>query len=158
MKEVSLVGKSPGYEKSFNIGGDIWCVSSIFNCLHPPKTSLIFQLHELSQWEPWLSKYPEKIIVAFPAEHPYKLYPVKQMLDKYGPVFGSSVSWMLALAIEQGYTKINMFGLDMASKQEYVDQRDTVFYMIGRAEALGIEVFIPSDSRLFFKDRIYGVM
>jgi len=30
--------------------------------------------------------------------------------------------------------------------------------MCGRAEALGIEINIPQDSRTFFKDRIYGVI
>jgi uncharacterized protein YqgQ len=93
-----------------------------------------------------------------PQEPIYNIYPVEDMLKKYGPVFGSTVSWMIALAIEREYTIINLFGLDMATKQEYIDQRDTLFYMIGRAEAVGINVVIPEDSRIYFKDRIYGVM
>ena len=46
----------------------------------------------------------------------------------------------------------------MTTHTEYMDQRDTFFYMIGRAEALGIKVNIPEGSRAFFKDRIYGVV
>lgn len=157
MKIVSLVGKSKGYEKSFSAEGDIWCVSSVFKCLSSKKVNLIFQLHKPDDWEDWLKTYPEKVIVAFPSSA-YQTYPVDAMVIKYGPVFGSTVAWMIALAIEREYNQINLFGLDMASKQEYIDQRDTVFYLIGRAEALGIKVKIPEDSRLFFKDRIYGVM
>ena len=157
MKVLNLVGKSPGYEKSFNTVGDTWCVSSVFNCLNHEKVNLIFQLHNPDTWESWVPKYKDKVIVGYPTVG-CQTYPVHKMLKKYGPVFGSTIAWMLALAIEREYTIINLFGLDMASKQEYIDQRDTVFYMIGRAEALGINVVIPEDSRIFFKDRIYGVM
>lgn len=158
MKIVSLVGKSKGYEKSFNAEGHTWCVSSVFNCLNAKKVNLIFQLHKPEDWENWIKNYKEKVIIAFPVLTEYNQYPVNEMLNKYGPVFGSTVSWMLALAIEREYDQINLFGLDMASKQEYIDQRDTVYYMIGRAEALGIKVNIPTNSRLYFKDRIYGVL
>lgn len=157
MKVLNLVGKSPGYEKSFNAVGDIWCVSSVFNCLNPKKVNLIFQLHNPDTWEPFIPEHKEKVIVGYPSVG-YEQYPVHKMLKKYGPVFGSTASWMIALAIEREYNVINTFGLGMASKQEYIDQRDTFFYMIGRAEALGINVVIPEDSRIFFKDRIYGVM
>ena len=153
---MSLVGKAKGYEKSFNAEGHIWCVSSVFTCLNPDKVDLIFQIHTPDTWEKWLPKFKEKVIVAFPCA--YQLYPAHEMIQKYGPVFGSTVAWMLCLAIERRYEKICMYGLEMASKQEYIDQRDTLFYWIGRAEERGIDVVIPAESRIFFKDRIYGVM
>lgn len=156
MKTLSIVGKSPGYEKVYEADGHVWCVSSVFKSLNPDKVDLIFQLHKPEVWEDWLLSEWKRVITAFPG--PCRMYPVKQMLDKYGPVFGSSISWMIALAIEEGYERINIFGVDLATQQEYIDQRDTFFYFCGRAEALGIEICIPTDSRTFFKDRIYGVM
>lgn len=158
MKEVSIVGKASGFDKVNEAEGDVWCVSSVFKKLDPEKVDLIFQLHNPEFWEEWLPEMHEKTITAFNMQGFYKLYPVHDILKKYGAVFGSSVSWMLALAMERGYEKINLYGLDMASHQEYIDQRDTVFYLIGRAEERGIEVYIPENSRLFFKDRIYGVL
>lgn len=155
MRIVNLVGKAPGYEKSFNAEGDTWCVSSVFECLNPEKVSLIFQIHEPETFEDWLPEFHSKVITAF---GPYQRYPVDDMLEKYGDVFGSSGAWMIALAMERGYERINFFGFGMASKQEYIDQRDTLFYWIGRAEERGIDVVIPEDSRIFFKDRIYGVL
>ena len=156
LKTVALVGKAKGYEKSFNEEGGIWCTSSVFSCLNPDKVDLIFQLHTPDTWENWLPRYKEKVIVAFPCD--YQQFPAHEMIEKYGPVFGSTGAWMLALAIERGYERIKFFGFGMASKQEYIDQRDTLFYWIGRAEERGIEVIIPEDSRIFFKDRIYGVL
>ena len=156
MRIVNLVGKAPGYEKSFNAEGDTWCTSSVFDCLNSRKVDLIFQIHEPDVWEDWLIDYKEKVIVAFPSE--FQQYPAHDMIEKYGPVFGSTGAWMFALAMERGYNRINFFGFGMASKQEYIDQRDTLFYWIGRAEERGIDVVIPEDSRIFFKDRIYGVV
>lgn len=159
MKEVSIVGRSNGYEHSFKAEGEIWVVSSAFKLLHPDKVDLIFQLHKPDVWESWLPEESERVVTAFPGKIvKYRNYPVEYMLKKYGPVFGSSVSWMIALAIEEKFEKINIFGCDLASKEEYINQRDTFFYMCGRAEALGIEINIPEDSRSFYKDRIYGVM
>jgi len=155
-KILSIVGKSPGFDGCNSVESDIWCVSTVFKSLNPDRVDLIFQMHKPEIWEKWLNDFSNKVITAF--SDLYRLYPVKEMLDKYGPVFGSSISWMLALAIKEGYNKIYFFGCDMASKEEYIDQRDTFFYMCGRAEALGIEIVIPESSRIFFKDRIYGVV
>lgn len=153
---LSIVGRSASYEGCYIIDGDTWVVSSVYEKMIPDKVDLVFNLHKPDVWEKWLTDIKNKVVTAFPFGS--NIYPVNDMLDKYGPVFGSSVSWMLALAIEYKYEKIYLFGLDMASKEEYVNQRDTLFYMIGRAEALGVEIIIPEDSRIFFKDRIYGVV
>jgi len=156
MKPLSIVGRSAGFEKYLETEGAVWCVSSVFKQMYPDKVDLIFNLHKPDAFEKWLPEEWQRVVIGFPG--PYRQYPVQTMLNKYGPVFGSSIAWMIALAIEEGYEKINIFGCDMASKEEYIYQRDTFFYMVGRAEALGIEVSIPENSRTFFKDRIYGVM
>lgn len=157
MKSVSIVGRAPGFEKALEAEGALWCVSSAFKLLNnADKVDLVFQMHKPPVWEDWLTEIWQKVVVAYPG--PFRLYPVEAMVKKYGFAFGSSISWMIALAIEQGYERINIFGVEMASQVEYAEQRDTLFYMVGRAEALGIKVVIPKGSRLFFKDRMYGVM
>lgn len=158
MRIISIVGKSPGFDQVKEAEGDIWCVSSAFKQLEGIcDVDLIFNLHKPDAFEKWLPEEYQRVCTAFPG--PYRRqYPVKHMLDKYGPVFGSSISWMIALAIEEGYKRINIFGCDMATHIEYIDQRDTFFYMCGRAEALGIDIVIPESSRVFYKDRIYGVV
>lgn len=157
-RSVSIVGKSPGYEKVFDTEDSIiWVVSSVFKNpkIQPEKVGLIFNMHKPEIFEDWLPKESRRAITAF---GPYQRYPVDYMFKKYGPVFGSSITWMIALAIEHGYKEINIFGCEMATQKEYIDQRDTFFYMVGRAEALGIKVNIPEGSRVFFKDRMYGVI
>jgi hypothetical protein len=173
MKELSIIGASPsistvteesgvkravkssGYEKAKERTCERWCVSSVYKKLDFP-VDKIFQLHKREIWEDWIGEEGDRVIVAHPDLYAEK-YPVQEMLVKYGPVFGSSISWMLALAINRGFQRINIYGVDMATQKEYIEQRDTFFYFCGRAEALGIEIYIPQDSRTFFKDRIYGV-
>ncbi len=152
MKEVTIMGRAPGYVRIKEIAqGDFWAVSSAFHLVREIREpDLIFQLHSPETWEDWIQQERKRVITSFE-------YPITAMVNKYGAVFGSSIAWMIALAIEKGYEKINLVGLDMATEVEYIDQRDTLFYWIGRAEASGITVCIPDDSRIFFKDRIYGV-
>lgn len=173
MKEVSIVGKSNGYKKALESPGEIWAVSSAFKLLPSGRVKLIFNLHKPDVWEPWLEEESRRVMTAYPDrehgpdtgshspgyQHPgFLQFPSKALFNKYGPVFGSTISWMMAFAIEQRYQKINIFGVDMATQEEYIDQRDTFFYMAGRAEERGIEIIIPEDSRTFFKDRMYAVM
>lgn len=155
MRTVSIVGKAPGFEKYLEADGDTWCVSSVFKQMDPDRVQFIFNLHKPDAFESWLSVEFQRVYTAFPG--PYRQFPIDNIVKKYGLVFGSSVSWMIALAIENGYEKINIFGVEMGTKEEYFTQRDSFFYMCGRAEALNIEIYIPKESRTFFKYQCYGV-
>jgi len=160
MKSVSIVGRSPGFEQYEEIeGAHVWCVSSVFKQMDPKKVTCIFNLHKPELFESWLPSEAKRAVTAHPGKLVnYRHFPANDLIKKYGAVFGSSISWMIAASIEQGYEEINIFGCDMGAHEEYMEQRDTFFYMVGRAEALGIKVNIPTTSRAFFKDRIYGVM
>lgn len=154
MKEVCIVGRGPGFEKCLDTPGEIWVVSTAFKQLPSDRVNRIFNLHKPEAMESWLYEEAGRVVSVY---GPFHRFPANELVNKYGPVFGSSIAWMLALALEEGYEKIYITGADMATREEYIDQRDTVFYWIGRAEAAGVEVVIPPDSRLYFKDRIYGV-
>ena len=160
MRSLSIVGKSPGFEKYLEAEeAHVWCVSSVFKQMVPDKVDFIFNLHKPELFESWLPEEYKRVVTAHKGvDVNYRYFPANDLLNKYGNAFGSSIVWMIAIAIEQGYREINIFGCDMATHEEYMDQRDTFFYMIGRAEALGIIVNIPETSRAFFKDRVYGVV
>lgn len=160
MRRLSIVGKSPGFEKYLEVEeAHVWCVSSVFKQMVPQKVTCIFNLHKPEVFESWLPEEAGRVVTAHPGKLiNYRYFPANDLINKYGHVFGSSIVWMIAAAIEQGYEEINIFGCDMATHEEYIDQRDTFFYMIGRAEAVGVKVNIPQTSRAFFKDRVYGVV
>lgn len=162
---INIVGKSHGYEIAEEAPGKTWVVSSVFPMLkNPSVVDLIFNIHKPELWEPWLLREAHRTMTAFPrkvsapGERQFLMFPAKELLAAYGPVFGSSIAWMIAFATTQKPKTISIFGVDMATEPEYIEQRDTLFYWIGRAEAHGISVIIPENRRIFFKDRIYGVI
>jgi hypothetical protein len=92
-------------------------------------------------------------------------YPLDEIVEKYlkdfkrdGTViqyFTSSVCYAIALAIYQGYERIELYGVDMANNTEYIYQRDGIALWFGIALGLGIEVYIPRNCAMFNSPR-YG--
>jgi hypothetical protein len=85
-----------------------------------------------------------------------KSYPRAIMTAKYGTYFTNSISWMLAMAIDEGYKEIHLYGVDMAQGSEYMDQRPSCEYFIGLARGMGIIVKIPKESDLLKAPHLYG--
>ncbi len=84
--------------------------------------------------------------------------PFEALIEKYGPYFfTSSISWMLALAIEQMPQAIGLWGIDMSSTEEWNYQRPACQHFVGMAKALGIEVILPPESDLMRPGLIYGL-
>ena len=83
-------------------------------------------------------------------------YPLQEMLDQFGNYFTNSISYMLALAIYEGYEEIQMYGVDMAVGTEYSQQRPSCEYFIGVAIGRGINVHIPEASDLLKARCLYG--
>lgn len=75
--------------------------------------------------------------------------------------YNNSISWMLALAILEGFKEIAVFGVDMAidgvhGQSEYGHQRPSVEYFIGVARGLGIKVVLHEESEICKCAFLYG--
>lgn len=70
--------------------------------------------------------------------------------------FSNSISWMVALAIYEGYQEIWVTGVDMAQKDEYAWQRSSCNFFIGFAAGKGIRILIPQNSELCKFPQDYG--
>ena len=85
-------------------------------------------------------------------------FPYQPLLDKHGPYhFCSSISWMLAWAIEQAPRAIGVFGVDMAAGSEWAYQRPACQHFLGLAKAAGIDVVLPPESDLMRHTTLYGI-
>lgn len=73
-----------------------------------------------------------------------------------GAYFTSTPALMLAWAIDQGYEEIGIYGIDLASDIEYLNQRPCVEYLIGLARGMGRTVIMPPTSALLKAGHIYG--
>lgn len=77
-------------------------------------------------------------------------YPREEVLASLGMTgldyLTSSVSYMLALAIHEGFNKIKILGIDLSTKKEYIDERPNFEFLLGIAHARGVEILVPDVS------------
>lgn len=71
------------------------------------------------------------------------------------PYLTSSISYMLALAIAEGFEQIAVVGVDMAADSEYEIQRPGCEFLIGLALGRGIAVWLPESCGLL-EGPLYG--
>lgn len=84
-------------------------------------------------------------------------YPKEEIIAEFGRYFfTSSFAWMMALAIKQGAKEIGLWGVDMASRDEYILQRSGGHFFIQEAVRRGIIVHIPKESDLAQPPALYG--
>ena len=84
-------------------------------------------------------------------------YPIEAMTRKYGTwFFSSSISYMLAAAIEEGATEIAVYGVDLAADGEYQHQRPGCRFFIQYALLKGIKVTGPAEAEVFVPGKLYG--
>ncbi len=69
--------------------------------------------------------------------------------------FWGSISWLIALAIVEGFERIDLFWFVLAN-DAYTKQVPSTRYWIGQARARGIEVRIHGDSALKPANQMYG--
>jgi hypothetical protein len=74
--------------------------------------------------------------------------------------FTNSITWMIGLAIMEGFETIGVYGVDMmmagGEGSEYGYQRPSCEWLIGWARGRGIEVVIPDESDLLKTAFAYG--
>jgi hypothetical protein len=84
-------------------------------------------------------------------------FPANEMVAEFGDsFFTSSFAWMMALAIMQGATEISLYGIDMASRDEYIRQRPGFFFFRYQAEKRGIKVSAPHESDIMQSPALYA--
>ena len=78
------------------------------------------------------------------------VYPRDAILAKYGRRmwFSSSISWLIAQAIEEGATDIGLWGIDLESGEEYISQFVGCAHFIDLARLAGINVHMPAGCGL----------
>lgn len=83
-------------------------------------------------------------------------YPLDEIVRFLGrPYLTSSISMAVALALWQGATTIGLWGVEMQTQSEYADQRPGLEYLIGRAEAAGVEIVLPEGCNIL-SGAVYG--
>jgi len=167
---ICLLGSAPSSINLAPYGNPDWamcgCSPGVYGVA--PRTEAWVELHRFEPGQPWfspeycqfLARYPGPVWMAEKRpEIPNSIeLPLVDLIQKYSPYFfTSSLAYMMAMAIECGFKRIGLFGVDMAAASEYKDQRLGCQYFAIIAKAHGIEVGVPPESDLFRPSPLYGV-
>jgi hypothetical protein len=133
-----------------------------------PRIDCWFELHANLLW-PQCESYGRPYL-AWLAQQPFPLFmqdqswlaraitfPIMELIKEFGPYFfTSSFTEMAALAIWLGAKELAMYGIDMASRDEYILQRPGGFYFIQEGARRGCTVWAPLESDMMQPPGIYG--
>lgn len=168
--KIALIGTAPSSRMlaPFNDPSwEIWaCSPGNMNTL--PRVSAWFELHGNLLWpecrsygEPyieWLKRLTIPLYMQNQSFVPNALtFPKDEMVKEFGKdFFTSSFTWMMALAITKGANEIALYGIDMASRDEYILQRPGFFFFRHVAQQRGIKVSAPNESDIMQAPGLYG--
>lgn len=172
MKKLAIVGTAPSslHLAPYNDPDyEIWCLNGVFAYIDFPNISNItrwFDIHFLASSMSLPNNYFEFFKVCpvpvymqdvFEEVPTSVKFPLEEVLARFPRrYFTNSVSWMIALAICEGYEDISVYGVDMAMSTEYGQQRPSCEYFLGYAEGMGINIYLPPESDLLKTPFLYG--
>lgn len=168
--KVALIGTAPSSRLLAPFHDHSWkiwaCSPGNQNVL--PRVDVWFELHGNLHWPenqsygiPYIEWMRKLTIPLYMQNQNYVAnaitFPKDEMVKQFGrEFFTSSFAWMMALAIHQGAKEISLFGIDMASRDEYILQRPGFFFFKHVAEQRGIKVHAPFESDIMQPPGLYG--
>lgn len=84
------------------------------------------------------------------------IYPLDPIVGQFGRYFTNTISYMIALAIAEGFQEIQVLGVDMAVDTEYFWQRPSCEYFLGICQGRGIRFVLPDECDLLKTRFLYG--
>jgi hypothetical protein len=151
---------------------EIWGLNELY--LMIPRWSRWFEIHSREVYEADKKRTSDHILALramtcpvymhqhyddIPTSVPYPLPQVAELFTNPGkglPYLTNTISYMIALAILEGFTEIAVYGVDMATDSEYSIQRPSCEYFLGFAQGRGVKVSVPPDCELLKTDFLYG--
>jgi hypothetical protein len=176
-KKVAVIGTAPSSRMLAPYNDPSWEIWSCSpgNMNQIPKFDRWFELHVTLHWPEnvhygrpyldWLKTlkcpvYAQPMYASPTGELPNAtIYPKDEMVNEFGPYFfTSSFAWMIALAMTEGAEEIALFGVDMASRDEYILQRPGAYFFFLEAKRRGIKIGAPYESDILQPPPLYGFM
>jgi len=167
--KIAILGTAPSSKMLAPYNDPTW---QIWSCSPGnqdiPRWDVWFEIHSNLLWPEcasygapyveWLKKQAKPIYMQDNGLVPNATrLPIEDLVKDFGRYFfTSSFTYMIAMAIKAGATDIALFGIDMASKNEYILQRPGGHYFMQKAAEKGIKVSVPYESDLAQPPPLYG--
>lgn len=157
---------------------EIWGVNQVSRFI--PREDRHFQIHkdweDAAHWAPntdqrkWIetAPIPTYMIAHDPSLQNSVTFPVEWVKEQLGlagdkdipnsglDYFTSSIAFMYALAIAEGFSEIGIYGIDLIIGREYFFEKSCVEFYMGMAHAKGISIHRPENSALLWQSHRYG--
>ena len=166
-KKVAIVGfaMSSAMAAPFdNPEYEVWGMNQLYR--HIPRADRWFEIHH--NWHEhvvegtdhlgWLQAFPGPIynctkIAEIPNSVPFPRADCAAAGTDY---WTSSIAYMIALAIRDGFTTIDLYGIDLVVGEEYAHQKPCAEFWIGVAQGRGLTIGIHQNSALLKHQFAYG--
>ena len=84
-------------------------------------------------------------------------FPAEKLCGEFGSFFFTSQpAWMFAFAMAEGAADIGLFGLDMAARSEYAQQKSAISHFCWVASQKKINILAPPESEVLQPPPLYG--
>lgn len=147
---------------------EIWAVAQATTYPSFKRADMLFELHNEAYWNrpeivPRMNKFegPTYMMDHYREIPKSVKFPVDILLEKYRRYHTTSITYMLAWAYHSFLTTgkpyhVALFGIHMAAREEYTEQRPCCEYWLGRMEAAGIDVFMAPGGSVLTSNGLYG--
>jgi len=168
--KVALIGTAPSSRMLAPYNDPTWkiwgCSPGNMNTL--PRVDVWFELHSNLLWPEhasygvpyieWLKQQPFPVYMQDQTQVPRAtVFPKDELVAEFGDdFFTSSFAWMMAFAMQQGAVEIALYGIDMASRDEYILQRPGFFFFRHLAKLRGIKISAPHESDIMQSPALYA--
>jgi len=171
-KTVAIVGKAQktrGFAPYDDLSVDMWGYQD-FVFKHMLRVTGMFEMHPdclttdryTQAYQDWLRQphdfpiWMHEPIAEIPASVKYPRDEVNSMLmhnvwkgeKKVENYYTSSTPYAIALAIWMGYKRIEIYGVELSTADGYMEERDCVYFWMGKASALGVYIVVHAGSGL----------
>lgn len=142
----------------------VWAMNQLYRKI--PRADRWFEIHtnwhehvvEGTDHQKWLADAPIPIYMVnrVPSIPNSVRYPLERVIHGNLDYFTSSVAFMIALAIDEGFTEIGLWGIDLIVGDEYHYQKACAEFWLGVAHGKGITVTLPNTTALCKQSHRYG--
>lgn len=160
-KKFGIIGFAESSRHLAPYDDDSWEIGAMNQLYrHIPRADIWFECHKrndfLSDQVPgtdylaWLRNCPIPIMMLDEAADITSSVrmPIESWVESYGNYFYSTISYMLAYALDGKYEEIGIWGVDLAHDSEYEYQKPSAEYLLGIAKGRGVKITIAPQSAL----------
>lgn len=171
---ISAFGPSIAHLQNLHYRDDweIWGLNNgyrnaaMFNREGQMTASRWFDLHEMHAQPDddmqWLMSCPMPVYIPdldsrIPNGVRFPIERCEQLINLPGPFWACSFSYMIALAIVEGFREIALLGLEWYSPREWLFERPNVSFWAGFAAGKGVQLWLPPDTEFLWHPYRYGL-